>query len=93
MRGGTDFKNGRTKSKPKGLKSRGIGKLYHGRPVVFAQIDDPEFHEQVYKRKNSIRITFQSLFFIGITYVIGDIIYLTWFQNKYIDIDKLIYIL
>ena len=78
MKGGRYFKNGKPKYKP----YKGIGRLIHGRPVVFYATDDPELQLWIHKRKERIRTGILFLFWTSFTYIIGDIFYLQVFKNQ-----------
>ena len=93
MKGGKDFRNGKPNTKK--LRNKGIGRLHHGRPVAYALLDEEDY-KHIYTRKDRIRIGIETIFFIGLAYIIADIAYMTWFQDKYNvfgQIDKIIYML
>tara|TARA_X000000368_G_C23022720_1_gene708750 strand:- start:123 stop:365 length:243 start_codon:yes stop_codon:yes gene_type:complete len=64
------------------LKKKGIGKLHHGRPIAYALLDEEDY-KHIYTRKDRIRIGVEIAFFISVAYIIADIAYMTWFEDKY----------
>jgi len=83
MQGGQTFKD--TKPNKKFKPYKGIGRLYHGRPVVFYASDDPEFQMWIHKRKERIRLGVISLFWMSFAYIVGDIFYLQVYKEM---VDK-----
>jgi len=83
MQGGQTFKDEKPNKKYKPYK--GIGRLYHGRPVVFYATDDPEFQMWIHRRKERIRLGVISLFWISFAYIVGDIFYLQVYKEM---VDK-----
>ena len=83
MQGGQTFKDKKPNKKYKPY--RGIGRLYHGRPVGFYASDDPEMQMWIHKRKERIRTGILFLFWTSFTYIIGDIFYLQVFKDQ---VDK-----
>ena len=81
MQGGQTFKE-ETKPNKKYKPYKGIGRLIHGRPVVFYATDDPELQLWIHKRKEKIRTGILFLFWTSFTYIIGDIFYLQVFKNQ-----------
>tara|TARA_B100000530_G_C15844535_1_gene442722 strand:- start:55 stop:297 length:243 start_codon:yes stop_codon:yes gene_type:complete len=64
------------------FKKKGIGKLHHGRPIAYALLDEEDY-KHIYTRKDRIRIGVEIAFFISVAYIIADIAYMTWFEDKY----------
>ena len=83
MRGGQTFKDKKPNKKYKPY--RGIGRLYHGRPVVFYASDDPEMQMWIHKRKERIRLGVISLFWMSFAFIVGDIFYLQVYKEM---VDK-----
>ena len=77
------------------FKKKGIGRLHMGKPVAYAILDEEDY-QHIYTRTDRIRIGVETLFFIGLAYIVGDIAYMTWFADKYDifgQVDKIIYML
>ena len=83
MQGGQTFKDEKPNKKYKPYK--GIGRLYHGRPVVFYASDDPEMQMWIHKRKERIRLGVISLFWTSFVFIVGDIFYLQVYKEM---VDK-----
>ena len=83
MQGGQTFKDKKPNKKYKPY--RGIGRLYHGRPVVFYASDDPEMQMWIHKRKERIRLGVISLFWMSFAFIVGDIFYLQVYKEM---VDK-----
>ena len=83
MQGGQTFKDKKPNKKYKPY--RGIGRLYHGRPVVFYTSDDPEMQMWIHKRKERIRLGVISLFWMSFAFIVGDIFYLQVYKEM---VDK-----
>ena len=86
MRGGQTFKEEIQPNK-KYKPYKGIGRLIHGRPVVFYATDDPEFQMWIHKRKERIRLGVLSLFWASFAYIVADIFYLQVYKEM---VDKTI---
>ena len=86
MQGGQTFKE-EIKPNKKYQPYKGIGRLYHGRPVVFYASDDPEFQLWIHKRKERIRLGVLCLFWTSFAYIVTDIFYLQVFKYQ---VDKTI---
>ena len=86
MQGGQTFKDKKPNKKYKPY--RGIGRLYHGRPVVFYASDDPEMQMWIHKRKERIRLGVISLFWMSFAFIVGDIFYLQVYKEM---VDKAVH--
>ena len=77
------------------FKKKGIGRLHMGNPLAYAILDEEDY-QHIYTRKDRIRIGVETLSFIGLAYIVGDIAYMTWFADKYDifgQVDKILYML
>ena len=83
MQGGQTFKE-EIKPNKKYKPYKGIGRLYHGRPVVFYATDDPEFQMWIHRRKERIRLGVISLFWTSFAFIVGDIFYFGTSKNNII---------